>query len=400
MPQYNSDGTPKLDANGNQVKELMTGTYYLSSEAWDWHNSKFTVTFYGTDMYVPLLYRINPWNEYSNNIGLSGSFAIKVTKKEPTHFVIDPKSQVTGTGGTVPCPSITVQDQFGEDITSYFTVTKKKPVESGDYTLNTDGSVTSNTAGSYNVTVSGTLTDATSATSNGRFFGNPADDSYTAVFKQTSSGSVGSYEIIYDENEFSTDATKKATSKMGKLHFIQTGDFFPGTISYGEVPGINITFGNADDTDNPWTIETSSDDSPVDNDNDKDANGKVSKKYIEGDAVTFDENTGLPNAGCYLKIEAVTNGWLTIGGKFLGHKDKGDNLTESEQFILMDGTTKESQVHSESKDVIKEYTFPKPLLAGHTYYLYTDDGYMMLHGISYAPGFIDPVTDARPWTTP
>ena len=400
MPQYNSDGTPKLDANGNQVKELMTGTYYLSSEAWDWHNSKFTVTFYGTDMYVPLLYRINPWNEYSNNIGLSGSFAIKVTKKEPTHFVIDPKSQVTGTGGTVPCPSITVQDQFGEDITSYFTVTKMKPVESGDYTLNTDGSVTSNTAGSYNVTVSGTLTDATSATSNGRFFGNPADDSYTAVFKQTSSGSVGSYEIIYDENEFSTDATKKATSKMGKLHFIQTGDFFPGTISYGEVPGINITFGNADDTDNPWTIETSSDDSPVDNDNDKDANGKVSKKYIEGDAVTFDENTGLPNAGCYLKIEAVTNGWLTIGGKFLGHKDKGDNLTESEQFILMDGTTKESQVHSESKDVIKEYTFPKPLLAGHTYYLYTDDGYMMLHGINYAPGFIDPVTDARPWTTP
>ena len=400
MPQYNSDGTPKLDANGNQVKELMTGTYYLSSEAWDWHNSKFTVTFYGTDMYVPLLYRINPWNEYSNNIGLSGSFAIKVTKKEPTHFVIDPKSQVTGTGGTVPCPSITVQDQFGEDITSYFTVTKKKPVESGDYTLNTDGSVTSNTAGSYNVTVSGTLTDATSATSNGRFFGNPADDSYTAVFKQTSSGSVGSYEIIYDENEFSTDATKKATSKMGKLHFIQTGDFFPGTISYGEVPGINITFGNADDTDNPWTIETSSDDSPVDNDNDKDANGKVSKKYIEGDAVTFDENTGLPNAGCYLKIEAVTNGWLTIGGKFLGHKDKGDNLTEPEQFILMDGSTKEQQIHSETTDVIREYTFPKPLLAGHTYYLYTNDGNMMLHGINYTPGFIDPVTDARPWTTP
>ena len=246
--------------------------------------------------------------------------------------------------------------------------------------------------------MSGTLTDPKSTASLGRFFDNPADDYYTAVFKQTSSGSVGAYEIIYDENEFSTDATKKASSKMGKLHFIKEGYFFPGTISYGEVPGINITFGNASDVGNVWTILTSNEDSPVDNDKDKD--GKISKKYIQGDAVTLDDNTGLPNAGCYLKIEAVTNGWLTIGGKFLGHKDKGDNLTESEQFILMDGTTKESQVHSESKDVIKEYTFPKPLLAGHTYYLYTDDGYMMLHGISYAPGFIDPVTDARPWTTP
>lgn len=398
VPLYNADGTPQTDANGKQMKKLMKGTYYASM--YKWGNEKFTVTFYGDNLRVPLVYRINPWNAYSNNIGVSGSYSIKVTAKEPTHFVIDPKSQVTGTGGTVPCPSITVQDQFGEDITSYFTVSKKKANESGAYTLNDDGSVTSTTAGSYDVTVSGTLTDPKSTASLGRFFDNPADDSYSAVFKQTSSGSVGAYEIIYDENEFSTDAKTKATSKMGKLHFIKAGDFYPGTISYGEVPGINITFGNADDTDNPWTIKTSTEESVIDNANDMDANGKVSKKYIEGDAVSIDDGTGLPNAGCYLKIEAVTNGWLTIDGKFLGHKDKGDNLTEPEQFILMDGTTKESQVHSESKDVIKEYTFPKPLIAGHTYYLYTDDGYMMLHGINYAPGFIDPVTDARPWTTP
>lgn len=401
VPQYNSDGTPKLDANGNQVKELMTGTYYLSSEAWDWHNSKFTVTFYGSDMYIPLLYRINPWNEYSNNIGLSGSFAIKVTKKEPTHFVIDPKQQVTGTGGTVPCPSIAVHDQFDADITDLFNVTRDKDVNNSDkYALNADGSVTSSTEGSYNVNVNGTLKDATGANSDGRFFDNPAPNSYTAVFKKTSSGSIGAYEIIYDDKEFSDNADTKASSKMGKLHFITPGVFFPGTISYGEVPGINITFGNADDSETPWTIKTSTEDSPVDNDNDKDASDKISKEYIEGDAVSFDENTKLPNAGCYLKIEAVTNGWLTIGGKFLGHKTKGDELNSPERFILLDASTMEQQVHSESEDKIQEYTFPKPLLAGHTYYLYTDDGYMMLHGINYTPGFIDPVTDAKPWTTP
>lgn len=396
VPLYNADGTPQTDTNGKQMKKLMKGTYYASM--YKWGNEKFTVTFYGDNLRAPLVYRINPWNAYSNNIGVSGSYSIKVTAKEPTHFVIDPQSQVTGTGGTVPCPSITVQDQFGADITSYFTVKRAKSAESSDYTLNDDGSVTSSTAGTYNVTVSGTLTDPESTTSLGRFFSNPANSSYSAVFKP-SSGSVGAYEIIYDENEFSSDATKKASSKMGKLHFIKAGDFYPGTISYAEVPGINITFGSADDTANPWTIKTSTEESVIDNANDGTA-GNVSKKYIEGDAVSIDDNTGLPKAGCYLKIDAITNGWLTIGGKFLAHKTKGDKHDEPEQFILMDGTTKEQQVHSETTDVIKEYTFPKPLLAGHTYYLYTDDGYMMLHGINYAPGFIDPVTDARPWTTP
>lgn len=401
VPAYHN-GVLEKNEDGSQKMELVHGTYY---ESWkDYNNDNFNMLFHlpsGEESAenVPIIYSIVPWNSSLMDVGISGYYKFKVTKKEPTHFVIDPKSQVTGTGGTVPCPSITVQDQFGEDITSYFTVSKKKAKDSEAYTLNDDGSVTSNTAGSYDVTVSGTLTDTEGATSNGRFFDNPADDSYTAVFNQTSSGSVGAYEIIYDENEFSTDATKKASSKMGKLHFIQAGDFFPGTISYGEVPGINITFGNADDTDNPWTIETSTEESVIDNANDGTA-GNVSKEYIEGDAVNFDDNTGLPNAGCYLKIEAVTNGWLTIGGKFLGHKDKGDNLTEPEQFTLMDGSTKEQQVHSETTDVIKEYTFPKPLLAGHTYYLYTNDGNMMLHGINYTPGFIDPVTDARPWTTP
>ena len=401
VPAYHN-GVLEKNEDGSQKMELVHGTYY---ESWKgYNNDDFKMLFHlpsGVEFAenVPIIYSIVPWNPTVMDVGISGYYNFKVTKKEPTHFVIDPKSQVTGTGGTVPCPSITVQDQFGEDITSYFTVSKKKTVESGTYTLNDDGSVTSNTAGEYKVTVSGTLTDPKSTASNGRFFDKPADDSYTAVFKQTSSGSVGAYEIIYDENEFSTDATKKATSKMGKLHFIKKGEFFPGTISYGEVPGINITFGNADDTDNPWTIKTSTEESVIDNANDGTA-GNVSKEYIEGDAVNFDGNTGLPNAGCYLKIEAVTNGWLTIGGKFLGHKDKGDNLTEPEQFTLMDGATKEQQVHSETTDVIKEYTFPKPLLAGHTYYLYTNDGNMMLHGINYAPGFIDPVTDARPWTTP
>lgn len=396
VPLYNADGTPQTDANGKQIKKLMKGTYYASM--YKWGNEKFTVTFYGDNLRAPLVYRINPWNAYNNNIGVSGSYSIKVTAKEPTHFVIDPKSQVTGTGGAVPCPSIAIQDQFGADVTDYFDVTREKKTTGDSYTLNGDGSMTSSKEGTYSVTVSGTLTNPESTTSLGRFFDNPTDGTYSAVFKQTSSGSVGAYEIIYDENEFSNDATKKATSKMGKLHFIKEGEFFPGTISYGEVPGINITFGNANDVDNVWKIETSTEKSIVDNDKDKDEDGNISKEYIVGDAVTVDDNTGLPTAGCFLKFDAITNGWLTIGGKFLSHSD--DPNVGPEHYILVDAYTQEMQRKSYDTDYIGEYTFPKPLLAGHTYYIYTDDGNMMIHGLSYTPGFIDPVTDARPWTTP
>lgn len=396
VPAYNTDGTPKKDENGKQVQELLTGTYYMSMKGYG--NETFTVTFYGDGLYAPLIYKNVPWNFAAQNVRSTNTYTIKITEKEPTHFVIDPKSQVTGVSGVVPCPSIAVQDQFGADVTSLFTVTRKKGTTSDDYTLADDGSVTAKKEGTYNVTVSGTLADAASATSTGRFFNNPADDSYTAVFKPTSQGSVGAYEIIYDANEFSTDAKTKASSKMGKLHFIQAGDFYPGTISYGEVPGINITFGNANDISNTWSIVTSTKGEFVDNDNNKDA-GNISKKYIVGDAVKLGSN-GLPESGCFLKIDAVTNGWLTVDCNFLGHKS--ESSVGAEIYYLVDATTMEVQSHSESEndDNIKEYTFPKPLLATHTYYLYTNDGQMRVHGLSYTPGFIDPVTDAKPWTTP
>lgn len=335
------------------------------------------------------------------DVGISGYYNFKVVKKEPTHFVIDPKQQVTGTGGTVPCPSIAIHDQFEADITDLFNVSRAKADNNDSYTLNEDGSVTSGTAGTYNVNVNGTLKDATNATSNGRFFENPASDSYTVVFKGTSPGSIGTYEIIYDDNEFSTDATTKASSKMGKLHFITTGDFFPGTTSYGEVPGINITFGSADDANNPWSIQTGGGGSAAnpDNDKDKDEKGNNSMEYIEGDVVTIDANTHLPTAGCFLKIYAITNGWLTIDSKFLSHKDEEGKTPE--HYILVNASTMEMQQSKTfTEDFYGEYTFPKALLAGNTYYLYTKDGQMRLHGLNYTPAFIDPVTDKKPWTTP
>ncbi|MDY6270823.1 MAG: hypothetical protein SPL43_05500 [Prevotella sp.] len=402
VPAYHN-GVIETNADGTTKMELMHGTYYDSWKGYG--NENFSMVFHlpeGEESAenVPIIYSIVPWNPIVMDVGISGYYNFKIVKKEPTHFVIDPQKQVTGTGGTVPCPSIAIHDQFEADITDLFNVSRAKADNNDSYTLNANGSVTSGTAGSYNVNVNGTLKDATSATSNGRFFENPTQDSYTAVFKQTSSG-VGAYEIIYDDKEFSDDAATKAKSKMGKLHFITKGDFYPGTISYGEVPGINITFGSAGDVNNPWSIQTG-DEGPTanrDNDNDKDENGKNSMEYIEGDAVTIDDNTHLPTAGCFLKIYAITNGWLTIDSKFLSHKDEEGKTPE--HYILVNASTMEMQQSKTfTEDSYGEYTFPKALLAGNTYYLYTNDGQMILHGLNYTPAFIDPVTDKKPWTTP
>ena len=403
VPAYHN-GEIRKNADGTTKMELMHGTYY---ESWNgYNNENFSMVFHlpeGKESAdnVPIIYTIMPWNPIVMDVGISGYYKFKVVKKEPTHFVIDPEKQVTGTGGTVPCPSIAIHDQFDVDITDLFNVSRAKADDSGNYTLNDDGSVTSSTAGSYNVNVNGTLKDATSTTSEGRFFENPTQDSYTAEFKQTSSGSIGAYEIIYDDKEFSTDAKVKASSKMGKLHFITKGDFFPGTISYGEVPGINITFGSAEDANNPWSIQTGVEgpDTNQDNANDKDEKGNNSMEYIEGDAVTIDDNTHLPTAGCFLKIYAITNGWLTIDSKFLSHK--GEEGKTPEHYILVNASTMEmQQSETFTKDSYGEYKFPKALLAGNTYYLYTNDGQMILHGLNYTPAFIDPVTDKKPWTTP
>ena len=402
VPVYNTDGTQATDENGQPKYEQLLGTYYMSMNGWG--DESFRVTFYGDNKgdnkYVPVIYSIRPWNTTGYDMGVSGSYAFHVTQKEPTHFVIDPQKQVGATGTTIPCPSIKVVDKFGADVTEYFTVTKTKKNTNDACTLNEDGSVTSNTTGSYTVKVTGTIT-STTAENNGRYFENPADSNYVMVFQQGSTGSNAAYEVIYD-------ATHNV--KMGKLHFIQKGDFFPGTTSYHEVPGINITFGSANDAEdnkiNVWELIPSgytdpskyfSDDKVfhgADNINDwtnKDstsATRSLNKMSIRANAVQFDDNN-LPVSGGFLKIEAITNGWLYLDAYF----EKGYKYT------IVDASSKEQQSISVTTDSIKlgEVKFSKPLLAGHSYYVYSNSGSFRLHGLRYEPGFIDPVTDDLPW---
>lgn len=404
VPAYHNG---KIETNEDKsIKyELVEGTYYQCLYGFNKNYDTFKMIFHGTGKDVPIVYTIYPWNPIQMDIGISGVYQFNVVEKEPTHFVIDPKTQVNSVGQTIPCPSIKVADQFGVDVTDQFDVTRSQSQTSNEWTLNDDGSVTSTNPGTYTVDVNGTQKKTST-----KPFENPSQDTYEMIFQQGSTGSTGAYEVIYDKDH---------NEKMGKLHFITAGDFFPGTTAYHEVPGINITFGSADDTkndkDNVWTLIASpitdpsyfSDDTEFKGaDNDKDwANKektKLQKMSITANATTFGDDN-LPTGGGFLKIEAVTNGWLYIDGNFQYDLDK----KTGRHYIIVDASSKEQQTIGYIKnpkdpgaDNVAEVKFPKPLLAGHTYYIYTDDGGMRIHGLRFEPGFIDPVTDALPWAHP
>lgn len=401
VPAYH-DGKIDMNEDKSIKYELVEGTYYQCLYGFNKNYDTFKMIFHGTGKDVPIVYTIYPWNPIQMDLGISGVYQFNVVEKEPTHFVIDPKTQVNSVGQTIPCPSIKVADQFGADVTDQFDVSRSQSTTSDKWTLNDDGSVTSKNPGTYTVNVSGTLKST-------KPFEDPKPDTYEMIFKQGSTGTTGAYEVIYDKDH---------NEKMGKLHFIKAGDFFPGTTAYHEVPGINITFGSAEDTEkdklNVWTLIESpitadyfSDDTEfkgADNDNDwaDKTKNKLQKMSITANATTFGDDN-LPTGGGFLKIEAVTNGWLYIDGNFQYDMVK----KTGRHYIIVDASSKEQQTIGYIKnpdkpeaDNVAEVKFPKPLLAGHTYYIYTDDGGMRIHGLRFEPGFIDPVTDALPWAHP
>ena len=220
---------------------------------------------------------------------------------------------------------------------------------------------------------------------------------------------TGNYEVIYDPKEFANnglddkyDETTKSyvrnNSKMGKLHFIKEGDFQPSTISFQEVPGVNITFGTVSENENgdKYTVvaqSTTKGDELVDNTNDVADDADVKRMYLQIDAFSGD-NQGNPARG-FIQIDAITNGYLTVDAIF---KETSAGQKNIQQYILRDmtATGSDNQILTSAEEFTGEKQFPLPLIAGHSYALYTD-GTMLLHGLSFDPAFIALETDHTPW---
>ena len=294
------DGKPTTDS------KTVKGMRYFSKRGWG--NDDLKVIFYGQG-YLPMYYNIIPWNNHWD-IGTSQLVAMHIVDNEPTYLEISPKTIYTNTRVMSAAPSVKVVDMYGKDVSEHFDIT---PTESTDwkYKVETSGDnkyrVTTQQPGTYTVNVTATRKkDDTSK------FNNPSDDSYKVIATGSDTGNDGKYEVIYDDKEFENnglddkyDETTKSyvrnKSKMGKLHFITEGAFQPSTISFQEVPGVNITFGTVSENENgdEYTVvaqSTTKSNELVDNDKDiadPDDGTKVKRMYLQIDAFRGD-NQGKP----------------------------------------------------------------------------------------------------------
>lgn len=370
--------------------KTMTGTRYWTQKQWG--NENWKITFHGKGQ-IPLYYTIRPWNIMKWDVSSAQAIIYNIDEQEPVTLVIDPNSFVIHTGETAEAPSVKVYDQFGADLTEHY-----------DFTYNVDNTdIATVDATDHHATGVAQGTATVTVTATGK-----ADWKQKEYYKDANSASYqikvvpvdasqAQYEVIYDN-----DYTKGHTNRMGKLHFIKDGKFAAGQVAYQKVPGINITFGNP--IDHHMNVVRSSakvtegGDQGLDNDNeDYDETTKTYYKDVlvsnghptnkEGVQLMGGEADPIPTNGFFVKIEAVTNGFLTIDARF----EAGHTV-----YLVRESDKRTERFHYDSK-FIGEQPFHYALMAGQTYYLYADGDQMRLHGLSFEPAFVLMPEDTDPY---
>lgn len=377
----------------NGTYDTVAGTRYWSQKSWG-TDGNWKIIFHGTGN-IPLYYTIRPWTVQQWDISTAQASYYTIVKQEPVKLVIDPDYFVIHTQETAAAPTVKVVDQFGADLTEHYNFT---------YTVNnaaiatvnaTDHHATGVAAGNATVTVTAT---EKSDWKDKDYYTDPDAGTYK-IRVVANDGDQASYEVIYDD-----DHSDGHTNRMGKLHFIKAGKFAAGQSAYQKVPGVNITFGNASDN----YMEVVRSDAKVttggqglDNDNeDHDGEGDSKMYYKDvlisnghptnnaGVELTGYDHDPIPVRGFFLKIEAITNGFLTIDARFNADKT----------VVLVRESDKRIERFHYDTQFIGEQDFHYALMAGQTYYLYSDDDEMRLHGLSFEPAFVLIPEDTDPYT--
>ncbi|MBR0489812.1 MAG: hypothetical protein IJJ68_06395 [Prevotella sp.] len=192
------------------------------------------------------------------------------------------------------------------------------------------------------------------------------------VFNNESSNPL--YEIINskDVETFTNNYAAAADSRMGKMHFINTGNLYTG-YSIDGIPGLIMRFGKYDGS--VWNIIADSDVSEKCNSKD---NSQKCIAYDETPVVLNED--GIATAGAFLEFTSATNGLLRVDARW----EVGQSYTLID-FDYPDVV----QTYTPTATTKGEYTFPYPLLADHSYQLYcSTEGQLNFHGIGFDPVFI------------
>lgn len=373
--------------------KTLKGTRYWTQQGWG-TDEYWKIIFHGTGS-IPLYYTIRPWNIAKWDISSAQPITFNIVEQEPVYLVIDPDHFVIHTQETAAAPTVKVVDQFGADLTEHYDFTYNVE-NTGIATVDaTDHHATGVAEGNTKVTV--TATEKNDWKDKDYY---TAPDAGTYEIRVVANESdQASYEVIYDD----TPTSDTHTNRMGKLHFIKAGNFVAGQSAYQKVPGVNITFGNASD----HHMEVVRSDAEVttgglglDNDNeDHEGDGENVKHYKDvlisnghptnnaGVELTGYDHDPIPVHGFFLKIETITNGFLTIDAR----------VNADMTVVLVRESDKRIERFHYDTQFIGEQNFHYALMAGQTYYLYSNDDNMRLHGLSFEPAFVLMPEDTDPY---
>lgn len=400
-------------------------------------NENWKITFKTANTYV-IPYTARPWNhtKWDNSDVKTITFNV-VNDPYPTAIRLSYKYKVIkiGESATAPTDKVVVPSWNDYDVTveGGFRYSTTEPAHtyngfsysfkagyttSGDIQTHTTGCTLNTKTGEITTsssTAAGEFTVYVNATADGGYtkYADPSQVEYT--IRIVDGADLARWEIISSCNgsakHESNPRFNPISDANGRMHFLtksgyesgsDAGAIYGGTMIEG-VPGITMTLG-APATD----AESAADWRAIATDEDtKKCDAAETKSVIVRSVapVVLDPESkdGIPLGGAFYQFNPLVNGFLTIDAKvyadhtiiLLSQQNNGEIVTEVLRVNDLTSEEKAAMVSATSAfdgdgNLLGDYTFKKPLLAGETYYLYdvTNSMQLNLHGFSYTPAYI------------
>lgn len=364
-------------------------------------NESWTMEFLKTGQYnIP--YTVRPWNHtrWDNSTEIGVRFNYSEDDLAPTKILLGYEFQVVDKGQDPfeePETKVVVPAWNNYDVTEYFDL---------EYEIDSDVNATGTTidpatgeviigsdnTGDVRIKVTGTRKSV------GINYANPEPAYYT--IRIVDPANRAKWEVISTcktdgcEEHVTTPRFVDMTEANGRMHFLTAGEIYGGTVIEG-VPGISMTIGAPlEDASSAadWLTVATAESTP------KCCQHETSSVIVRSDALLELDDDGVPTAGAFYQFNPTVNGYLSVDAKFykdntiilitrdangVCYKDVFTNVGDNS--IVYPKATYDAE-----NNLLGDYTFPIPLIAGETYYLYdiTDGGKLNLHGFSYQPAFI------------
>ena len=383
-----------------QAGDYEPGIVYNSMKGYG--NENWTLEFLRTGQYnIP--YTVRPWNHtrWDNSTEIGVTFHYSEDALAPTKIKLGYSFQVADRGQATfdePETKVVVPAWNDYEVTEFFNLRYSifSDVENTGTTIDSEtGEVTigNDATGDVIIMVSA---DRKGVDIN---YANPSAVYYT--IRIVDPALRAKWEVIStckDDSPCEQHATNHRFDNMAdanaRMHFLTAGIIYGGTVIEG-VPGISMTVGtptldaaNSED----WTTVATAEGTP------KCCAHETQSVIVKSAAVLQLDDDGIPSHGAFYQFNPTVNGYLTIDAKFyknntivlISRNEKGECVEEvfsnaGDKTIIYPKAT-----YDEEGNLLGDYTFTKPLMAGETYYLYdiTDGGNLNLHGFSYQPAFV------------